>query len=233
MNRTAIVKKIIFIFGCIIFVLVNSWGYYTEALNTATDVDENVITFLNNLEDAVNKMDTYRFVSESENWKGNEYEKKVTMFQFKKPNLMRTDVLEGPKKGSVVVLNKEGKIIGKNSMGFKKTLKLTDRRLKNIRGYTFINSSLLDKIGRLKDHILNKGCKAALTEEEYMGKTAYRLHINHKDLDDPVTDEDVRFDRGTYVILKNLKYENEQKVTDTTWRDFEINIPLDDSLFEQ
>lgn len=226
-------KKIILILGCIILISLSSSRHYADILNATTEVDKNIITFLNNLEDAVNKMDTYRFVMESENWKGGEYDKKVTMFQFKKPNLMRTDVLDGKKKGSVVLLNKEGKIRGKNPAGFKKTLKPTDKRLRNIRGYTFMNSSLSDKTERLKEHILERGCKAALTEEEYMGRDTYHLHIEHKDIDDLVTDEDVWFDKEPYVVLKNLKYENGEKVTDVTWRDFEINIPLDDSLFEQ
>lgn len=227
------VKKIIVIFGCIIFIFSISLEYYADILNAATEVDKNVITFLNNLEDAVNKMHTYRYFKKSENWKGDKYEKKVTMFQFKKPNLMRIDVLEGRKRGSVVLLNKEGKIRGKNRIGFKKTLKPTDKRLKNIRGYTFMNSSLSNKIERLKEHILERGCKATLTEEEYMDRHTYHLHIDHKDADAPVTDEDIWLDKETYIILKNLKYENGQKVTDITVRDFEINIPLDDKLFKQ
>ena len=146
---------------------------------------------------------------------------------------MRTDVLKGRKKGSRVALNKKGKIRGRNAWGFKKTLKPTDKRLKNIRGYTFMNSSLLNKTERIKEHILERGCIATLTEEEYMGRPAYHLHIDHKDLDDPVTDEDIWFDKETYMPFKNLKYENKTKVTDTTWLDFEINLPLDDKLFEQ
>lgn len=227
------IKKIILTFGCVICVFLTSSEHYANALNTTTEVSKNVTTFLNNLEDAINKMDTYQVIKESENWKGDKHVKKVTMFRFKKPNLMRTNVLEGKKKGSVVLLNKEGKIRGKNRIGFRKTLKPTDKRLRNIRGYTFMNSSLSDKVRRLKKHILETGCKAVLTEEEYMGKHAYRLHIDHIDTDDAVTDEDLWFDRETLIMLKNLKYENEQKVTDITFRDFEINIPLDDALFVQ
>ena len=233
MDGIGMVKKTILIFGCIIFAILASPEHYANILNAAAEVDDNVITFLNNLEDAVDKMDTYQVVKESENWKGKKHEKKVSMFRFKKPNLMRTDVLEGKKKGSIVLLNKEGKIRGKNRIGFKKTLKPMDKRLRNIRGYTFMNSSFSDKIKRLKDHIIERGCKAILTEEDYMGINACHLHIDHEDADDAVTDEDIWFDIETYAILKNLKYENGQKVTDITWRDFKINIPLDDGLFVQ
>ena len=66
-----------------------------------------------------------------------------------------------------------------------------------------------------------------------MGKPAYHLHLDHKAPDNPVTDEDIWFDKKTYFVLKNLKYENDVKVTDTTWQEFEINIPLEDSLFKQ
>ena len=219
-------KKIALILGCVAFLYV-AVGY------AAAEVDRDVEKFLNDLEEAVSTWDTYTFIKESEDRKGEKHETKMTRFRFKKPDLMRTDVLSGKKKGSVVLLNKEGKIRGKNRMGFKKTLKPTDKRLMNLRGYTFMNASLLDKAHRLKDHILERGCKATLTAEKYTGKPAYRLHIDHEDADDEVTAEDVWFDKKTYVILKNLKYENEQMVTDGTWREFEINIPLDDGLFEQ
>ena len=194
---------------------------------------EEVRVFLNNLEETINGIDTYRFVMLTENWKDNRHEKKLVRFQFKKPNLMRTDVLEGKKKGNSVVLNKEGKIRGRNSWGFKKTLKPDDKRLKNLRGSTFMNASLLDKLARLKMHILERGCKASLRNVEYEGKTAYHLHIKHKDSDNPVTGEDIWFDKTNYALLKNLKYEGETKVADTTWQEIEINIPLEDELFEQ
>ena len=232
MKNAKAAKKIILIFGCTAFLFLTSF-HHIDTLNAAIKVDKDIIRFLNKLEEIDSKMDTYQVVKESENRKGKKHTKKVSMFRFKKPNLMRTDVLEGKKRGSTVLLNKEGKIRGRNRIGFKKTLKPTDKRLRNIRGYTFMNSSYSGKVRRLKDHILEKGCKAALTEEEYMGTRAYRLHIDHEDADDAVTDENIWFDKKTYVILKNLKHENEQKVTDITWRDFKINIPLDDALFDQ
>jgi len=226
-------KKIFTMLSCLFLVCLSALSYQLCSVEAALEVDENVKVFLNDLESFVNSMDTYRFTVISENWKGKKYSKKTLRFHFKKPNLMRTDVIEGRKKGSTVLLNKKGKIRGKNSWGFKTTLKPTDKRLENIRGYSFMNSSLLDKTARLKNHILQRGCKATMTEEEYMGKLAYHLHIDHNDLDDAVTDEDVWFDKKTFKIFKNLKYEDSKKVTDTTWLDFEINIPMNDSLFEQ
>lgn len=196
-------------------------------------IDEKVKTFLNNLEDAVYKMDTYECKMISESWKGKKHEYKVMEFCFKKPNLMRMAVLEGDKKGSVVLLNKEGKIRGKNSFGLRKTLKPTDARIKNLRGSTFMESSLLDMIDRLKDHVMERGCKAVLTEEEYVGRPSYHLHIEHKDADDPVTLEEVWYDKSTYFIMKKIKYEGKTRVADTAWENCAINIPLDDSLFVQ
>jgi len=196
-------------------------------------VEKNVKAFLNNLENAIYKMDTYKCKMFSESWKRKKHEYKIMEFYFKKPNLMRMDVLEGDKAGSVVLLNKEGKIRGKNSMGMKKTLKPTDGRLKNLRGATFMQSSLLDMLDRLKAHVLERGCKATLMEEECMKRPAYHLHIEHNDADDPVTFEEVWYDKGTYFIIKKIKYEGNAKVADTVWEDCQINIPLDDSLFVQ
>ncbi len=192
-----------------------------------------VRAFLNNLEEAIYKMDTYSCTMVSENRKGKKREYKVTEFRFKKPNLMRTDVVDGDKKGSVVILNKEGKIRGKNSMGIRKTLRPTDSRLKNIRGAVFTQASFIDMVDRLKDHILERGCAARVVEESYMDRPAYHIIIEHNDDDDPVTLEEVWYDKDTYFIMKKLKFEGEAKVSDITWKNPAINIPLDDSLFAQ
>ncbi len=205
----------------------------TEAFCAEESVPADVRTFLNNLEDAIYKMDTYSSTMVSENWKGKKHEYKVTEFKFKKPNLIRTDVIEGDKKGSTVILNKEGKIRGKNAMGLRKTLKPTDSRLKNIRGATFMQASFIDMIDKLKDHILERGCRARVVEERYMDGPSYHLIIEHSDDDDPVTLEEIWYDKDTYFIMKKLKYEGEKKVTDITWKDREINVPLEDSLFVQ
>ena len=61
------------ILGCILLLL----GYYIDIIEAQTDVGEDVKTFLINLEDAVDKMDTYRFITLSENWKGKKHEKKL------------------------------------------------------------------------------------------------------------------------------------------------------------
>jgi outer membrane lipoprotein-sorting protein len=196
------------------------------------EVDDDVEDFLDDFEDAVEDMDTYTYVMTSKNWKGRRRERKVTKFYFKEPNLIRTEVLEGKRKGSTVVLNDEGKIRGRNSWGFRSTLKPTDRRLQNIRGSTFLRASLLDKAARMNDQILEKKCRATLTEEEWEGRPAYRLHIYHNNTYADATNEDIWFDKETYFILKDVLYVNDKVVADVSWKDHELNIPLDDSFFE-
>ncbi len=188
--------------------------------------------FLQVLEKAINGMHTYDCLMISENRKGKRCEKKTSRLRFKKPNLMRLDVLKGRKRGSSVILDADGRIRGKNSWGLRQTLKPTDKRLKNIRGYTFLNASLLDKVDRLKKHILDTGCAATVTEEGFEGKNTYRLHIGHNDKDNPVTSEDVWFDKKSLFLLKNIKYEGELTVSDITWREIKVDIPLEDSLFK-
>ena len=227
-------KKIFMILFCMtVYTLFSSGCYCADKAAGAAEVDQNVMVFLQNLEDAVERMQTCQLNKTSENWKGKKHEKKVTRFRFKKPNLMRVDVLEGKKKGNAVLLNKDGEIIGMHKWGFKKTLEPADKRLKNIRGLTFLNSSPVDKLARIKEHVLEKGCKAVVTEEEYMDKATYRLHIEHNDPDDPVTGEDVWFAKDTFLMMKNVKYEGDRKVTDVTCYDIEVDIPIEDSVFEE
>ena len=66
-----------------------------------------------------------------------------------------------------------------------------------------------------------------------MKRPAYHLHIEHNDADDPVTLEDVWYDKNTYFIMKKIKYEGRAKVTDIVWENCEINISLADKLFVQ
>ena len=96
-----------------------------------------------------------------------------------------------------------------------------------------MQASFIEMIDNLKDHILERGCDARVVEERYMDRPAYHLIIEHSDADDPVTLEEAWYDKETYFIMKKFKYEGEKKVSDTTWNDRKINIPLDDSLFVQ
>ncbi len=226
-NKIPGIKEISFRLIAAIFILL----WIVPAAHSQTAVDEDVKNLLNAMEDKILKLHTYRFTIISENWKGKLHEKKLLRFQFQKPNLMRVDVLKGRKKGSAVVLNEKGKVRGKNSWGIKITMRPKDKRLENIRGYTFMNSSLIDKMSRLKMHILERSCSASVRDEDYMDNPAYHLHIDHNDEDDPVTSEDLWIQKETYLLLKSLKFEGERKVTDTTWQDFEVNIPLDENVF--
>jgi len=227
------IRKIsgILIYIACLFLLISTLSQ--KPSQASENVSSDVRSFLINLEKAIDEIASYRVMMTSENWKGKRHDKKVMKFQFKRPNLMRVDVLEGRKKGSTVLMNKKGKIRGKNSLGFKMTLKPTSGRLKNIRGYTFMNASFLDKLARLKDHILTQGCPALIADETYEGKPAIKLHIKHKEHKDPVTHEDLWFGKDDYLIIKNIKHENDIKVTDTSWNYFELNVLLEDSLFEQ
>ena len=204
------------------------------ALSAARDEweDEDVVEFLEDLGQGITGMDSYSCIMTTENSRGDIREFKVSRVRFKKPNLLRVDVLEGDKRGSSVALNRDGVIRGKNAFGFRRTMKETDPRLRNIRGSTFLNASLLDKLGRIKDRIENKGFRAAVSETDLDGRSVYHMHIYHSDPADAMTDEDIWFDRESFFILKNRKFEGDTLVSDVTWRDIEVNIPVDDAEFE-
>jgi len=184
------------------------------------------------LEKKLEGVATYAFIIETESWKGAKHDKKISRLYFKKPNLLRMDVLEGSKRGSTLVLDREGRIRGRNSWGLRKTLRPTDKRIKNIRGQTFLNSSLADKLMRMKEDMLKKGCEVTVREVILEGRPSYLFHVDRDDPSDPVTDEYIWFDKETFMALKNLKFEDRDKVSETIWREIEINITLDDSLFE-
>jgi len=197
------------------------------------EVDDDVEDFLEDFKDAIDEKESYTFLMSIENWKGKKHEKIINRFYFKRPNLLRLEVLKGRRRGSVVLLNKDGKIRGRNSFGLTLTLKPTNRRLQNIRGGTFLRASLSDKWSRINDQIMNKGCRATIKEEEWGEREVYRLHIYHNNTYDDATDEDLWVDEETFFILKNVIYVDDKIVSDVNWSEWETNTPLDDSLFRQ
>ncbi|MFH1753952.1 MAG: hypothetical protein ABH875_07190 [Candidatus Omnitrophota bacterium] len=196
-------------------------------------VDGDVKDFLEDFKEAIDEMDTYTFLMSVENWEGKRHEKMLSRFCFKKPNLIRMEVLEGRKRGSTVVLNKEGSIRGRNNFGLTLTLKPHNKRLQNIRGGTFLRASLADKWSRINDQITNKGCRAKIKEEELGDREVYHLHIYHNNTYNDATDEDLWVDKETFFISKNVIYVDDKVVSDVNWSQHEANIPLDDSLFKQ
>jgi hypothetical protein len=225
-------KKALAVLLCVLFIGLRPALADEELACESEDADEAVTEFLEDLEEAIDDMETYRCRMISENWKGDRYEFKVSRVSFKKPDLLRLDVLEGHKRGSSVLLDKDGKIRGMNSWGFRSTLRPTDRRLMNIRGQTFLNSSMHDKLRRLKEAIFVKGFGAELKEGEWEERPAYILMIEHNEPGSPLTREDIWFDRETYFLLKDIRYEGGSIVSDVTWKDIEINIHLEEDLFE-
>ena len=191
-----------------------------------------VTEFLEDFAGVVEGLDTYTFIMDSRVRKGLRRDNRISKFYFKKPNLIRTEVLKGRKRGSTVVLQKDGKIRGRNSFGLRLTLKPADRRLKNIRGSTFLNASFADKSARLNKQILEDGCAATLEEVEYDGRTAYHLRVLHKGAYDEVTEEGLWVDRESFLLLRNTMYAGKEVVSDVIWSDYEINVPLSDELFK-
>jgi outer membrane lipoprotein-sorting protein len=191
-----------------------------------------VVKFLEDFAAAVDRLDSYTFIMDSRARKGRKKDNRISKFYFKKPNLLRTEVLKGRRRGSTVVLQGDGRIRGKNSFGIRMTLKPSDGKLKNVRGSTFLNASLADKSARINEQILDSGCAATLEEAGYEGRAAYRLHITHNGAYDDVTDEDLWVERESFLAIRDILYVGGEIVSDVTWSDYELNIPLDDKLFK-
>lgn len=217
-------KKLLVALFCILCLFISPLECYPEQIK----IDSNVINFLINLSMMNERMDTCKYIIESELWKGRVYVKRTFQFYFKKPYLNRMEILEGPNKGRIVVCNKEGKIRITSLFGIVITLNPKDNRLKDIRGNMFIRSSMAIALDDLKEKILKRICQTVLLEED----KHYRLHLEHNDIENPVTSEDIWFDKETYRPIRAIEYEGNKKVVDIKWLNFEINTSLDSNLFE-
>jgi hypothetical protein len=121
--------------------------------------------FIEDFHKTTDALDNYSFNFEMTANKGNNTVKEQGKFLFKKPRQMRIEITSGPKKGSVAILGKDGKVrghLGGPLSFFKATLSPDSDMLRSANGYPMVDSDFASLTAYLKN-MLKKGNAGAVT----------------------------------------------------------------------
>lgn len=180
-----------------------------------------------------NAVSDYQFTMQAKVVKGNRVEKATYNDYFKKPDLFRTEVTGGPKTGSAVVQQADGKIRGHQGgllSGIVLTLGPTDGRLYDIRGNYFLEAEWSRHLKQIESR-LTKGAQAALAGDTLNGQAVQVLTLNISDPADDVTQEIVWFDAAQKYIVKLQELAGDTVVLENIITDQKNDQNLPDSLF--
>jgi outer membrane lipoprotein-sorting protein len=165
---------------------------------------------------------------------GSRYEKRTINYYFKKPKLIRMDILKGNRPfdtGSVAVYHGSGKVTGHRG-GILKHLILnlskTHTLATTIRGVTIDESDMETVLKRL--HFFLEGGIIVVNERvDVYEFVCVPLNAGEND---GVTKDIVWIDKKELLIRRNERYEEETLVQDAQWNNYIINAGLPDELFD-
>ncbi len=190
------------------------------------------LEIVKNMDEVFSRVNDYICIADAHYKKGWAEEDKVYKIYFKRPELVRVEVLEGDP-GAVAVLRKDGKVTGHKG-GLLSWIKLTvniDHPLATtIRGNR-MNQGHFGYMIKMMKKILASEEAHVLGEEEIDGQKVYVMEILHEKPRKDLTRELIYVDKNTWLLKKILGYEGRREVVNVTYRDIVLNPGLKDELF--
>ncbi|TET07210.1 hypothetical protein E3J84_07690 [Candidatus Aerophobetes bacterium] len=191
------------------------------------------------LEERFATIDNYRCIMKIEVYNENgktQYQKQK--FIFKKPGMIYCEQLGPYKEGVVLTVDRDGKIVGCSEgilervwewikgEKWKKSFKKEDNELKGITGETIFQSDwgyIINEMRRLKDGVDSYSIESQIID----GQGIYVFELTR-------AQEEFLFhiDKELMVIVKLERFLNDKMINSVVWEDIEINIELEDELFE-
>lgn len=176
----------------------------------------------------------YQCRMEEECWQGNRHEERTINFYFKKPRLIRMDILKGNRfgdTGSVGVYRGDGKVRGRKGglLGFLAiTVDKHDPQATTVRGLAFDESDLQATLEKMRFHLAESACTLS---------TAGGIHELAFEPRDPsrnggVTKDVIRLDAATLLPVSSDSWEGDRRVQHAEWSSYLIDAGLPDQLFD-
>ena len=165
---------------------------------------------------------------------GDKKEERLINFYFKKPKLIRMDVLKGNRpfdSGSVGVYEGGDKVTGHRGGALKGIiLKLPQESslATTIRGVTFEESDLETVLRNLYFYRDNAEIAARETGDAYL----FTCITDNPEENDNISKDLVWIDKKSFLITRNERYEGETLVQAVNWKGFIINAGLPIELFD-
>ncbi|UCB47402.1 MAG: hypothetical protein JSV25_08360 [Spirochaetota bacterium] len=165
---------------------------------------------------------------------GKRIEKRLLNFYFKKPRMIRIDLLKGNQlfdAGSVGVFQGGDTITGHKG-GMLSSILMTVHKKSpfatTLRGEAFDEIDMEAVLSYLLDYLKNGAC--LLMEEE----TSYIVSCvpNDEKQNNGISKDIAWFDKDTLIITRFQRYEGTTLVQEAKWRDYIINAGIPDKLFD-
>jgi outer membrane lipoprotein-sorting protein len=165
---------------------------------------------------------------------GGRREEKIINYYFKKPKLIRLDILDGNRafdKGSVGVYTGGEKVTGHRG-GIMREIVLSIKKdsalATSVRGETIDQSDMLTIIERIEYLLVNGD--ASIVEK--VSHIEFEFFPHDPSKNEGISKDVVWVDRETMLIIRNERYEEERLVQQVTWGKHIINAGLPKELFD-
>ncbi len=204
-----------------------------EPLSTSSDGN----AFVKHMLSAAASLDGYSFNYKMSALQGKKRLVEKGDFYFKKPHLMRLVVTEGKRKGSVAVLQSDGRVHGKapglGVLSSLITLAPDSKFLQSVNGYPMVDSDFLSLAKALKK-FLDQGASAKIT----MHTVSEGLNHQPSHLIEVYTDKTqtqlfkrVFVDANSYLPVEWYDYEDGKLSSESSWQNFKNDPALPATLF--
>ncbi len=197
-----------------------------EALPSAREV-------VASIESRFASMNDYVCLADAHYVKGAEREDKLFRIYFKKPELVRMEVLRGNQEGGAVVLTKDGRVKA-HAGGWLSWLVLSfpldSPLVTTIRGHTLRQSHFGYMINMMKGIVATN--EANVRAEDFGGVSSYVLETSLSGPDGVPQRKVAIVDRRTSLLEKVEEFEGATEVVNVTFYDVKVDQGLSDDLFD-
>jgi outer membrane lipoprotein-sorting protein len=177
----------------------------------------------------------YHCKMQSNNKLGQEKDLKQIEFWFKRNQQVRTEVLDGDKKGSTLTRNDAGRIRGRKG-GLLKVVAVTldenDERIYNLRRRKFYHADWGTVIGEVVSRIKNGWQVERMADETFNNAPCFVVALTGRDRDSRVTKDMLWIEQSSHLILRRKQYEGTDIVNEVLWWEIQLNQDLSDDLFD-
>ncbi len=164
----------------------------------------------------------------------NRYESRIINYYFKKPKMIRMDILSGNRPfdaGSVGVYTDGDKVRGHRGGPLKHiqlNLSKHNPLATTIRGVSIDESDMETVLQRLEFFLTNGTISLQIDYKNLI----FICHPFDAEENEGITKDIVWVDRVNLLIVRNERYENEVLVQEVEWKDYIINAGLPDKIFD-
>lgn len=193
--------------------------------------------FLKEMAQAADALKSYTFKSHQDVFKGSKTIEENSKFYYKRPRQIRAEEMGPFKKGSVAVLLKNGKVkghLGGIMSKFVGTVDANSEWVTSANDYPLVDSDFYG-MSQVMINFVKQGKKSLVTESPVtvtgQPKPVYVLELYTNASKDELMKR-AYIDPQTLLPVEWFDYKDGKLFAHTNWKDVQLNVDLNDSLFD-